>query len=64
MTLITETPVAREALREAITGSLRAVTKLGSTVELGRAGVLPDNGNRRRTTRSDTKWLLRADSRP
>ena len=44
MTLKAETAVASEALREEIAGTLRAVTKLGGTVELVSPGVLPNDG--------------------
>ncbi|AMA59278.1 phenylacetate--CoA ligase family protein [Bradyrhizobium sp. CCGE-LA001] len=44
MTLRAETTAASEALREEIAGTLRAVTKLGGTVELVSPGVLPNDG--------------------
>src|SRR6185369_1520505 len=44
MTLRAETTAGSEALREEIAGTLRAVTKLGGTVELVRPGVLPNDG--------------------
>ncbi|WP_025037508.1 phenylacetate--CoA ligase family protein [Bradyrhizobium sp. DOA9] len=44
MTLRAETAAASEALREEIAGTLRAVTKLGGTVELVSPGTLPNDG--------------------
>ncbi|MBR0741377.1 AMP-binding protein [Bradyrhizobium liaoningense] len=44
MTLRAETTAGSEALREEIAGTLRAVTKLGGTVELVRPGALPNDG--------------------
>ncbi|MBR0959984.1 phenylacetate--CoA ligase family protein [Bradyrhizobium japonicum] len=44
MTLKAETTAASEALREEIAGTLRAVTKLGGTVELVGPGALPNDG--------------------
>ena len=44
MTLRAETASANDALREEIAGTLRAVTKLGGTVELVGPGVLPNDG--------------------
>ena len=44
MTLKAETAAASDALREEILASLRAVTKLGGTVELVSPGVLPNDG--------------------
>lgn len=44
MTLKAETAAASEALREEIAGSLRAVTKLGGSVELVNPGALPNDG--------------------
>lgn len=44
MTLRAETTVASEALREEIASSLRAVTKLGGSVELVGPGALPNDG--------------------
>ncbi|MGY3034722.1 phenylacetate-CoA ligase [Bradyrhizobium sp. USDA 4354] len=44
MTLRAETAAASEALREEIAGTLRAVTKLGGTVELVSPGALPNDG--------------------
>ena len=44
MTLRAETAAASETLREEIAGTLRAVTKLGGTVELVSPGVLPNDG--------------------
>ncbi|TQF32818.1 AMP-binding protein [Bradyrhizobium sp. UNPA324] len=44
MTLRAETSTASDALREEIAGTLRAVTKLGGTVELLSPGVLPNDG--------------------
>ncbi|MBR1171989.1 phenylacetate--CoA ligase family protein [Bradyrhizobium liaoningense] len=44
MTLRAETAAASEALREEIAGTLRAVTKLGGTVELVGPGMLPNDG--------------------
>ncbi|MFK4506035.1 AMP-binding protein [Bradyrhizobium daqingense] len=44
MTLKAETTAGNEALREEIAGTLRAVTKLGGTVELVSPGALPNDG--------------------
>ncbi|MDA9499771.1 phenylacetate--CoA ligase family protein [Bradyrhizobium sp. CCBAU 11357] len=44
MTLRAETAAASEALRDEIVGTLRAVTKLGGTVELVGPGMLPNDG--------------------
>ena len=44
MTLKAETAAATDALREAVAGTLRAVTKLGGKVELVAAGSLPNDG--------------------
>lgn len=44
MTLRAETAAASETLREEIAGTLRAVTKLGGTVELVSPGALPNDG--------------------
>ncbi|MBR0904553.1 phenylacetate--CoA ligase family protein [Bradyrhizobium liaoningense] len=44
MTLRAETTAGSEALREEIAGTLRAVTKLGGTVELVGPGALPNDG--------------------
>lgn len=44
MTLKAETAAASEALRQEITGTLRAVTKLGGGVELVSPGALPNDG--------------------
>ncbi|MDA9463775.1 phenylacetate--CoA ligase family protein [Bradyrhizobium sp. CCBAU 53415] len=44
MTLRAETAAANEALREEIAASLRAVTKLGGSVELVGPGTLPNDG--------------------
>lgn len=44
MTLRAETAAANDALREEIAASLRAVTKLGGTVELVSPGTLPNDG--------------------
>jgi phenylacetate-CoA ligase len=44
MTLKAETAGASESLREEIAASLRAVTKLGGTVELVGPGALPNDG--------------------
>jgi phenylacetate-CoA ligase len=44
MTLKAETGTSDDALREAITSSLRAVTKLGGAVELVSPGALPNDG--------------------
>jgi phenylacetate-CoA ligase len=44
MTLKAETAAASEALREEIAGTLRAVTKLGGSVELVSPGALPNDG--------------------
>jgi len=44
MTLRAETTAGNEALREEIAGTLRAVTKLGGTVELVGPGALPNDG--------------------
>lgn len=44
MTLRAETSAPSETLREEIAGTLRAVTKLGGTVELVSPGVLPNDG--------------------
>lgn len=44
MTLKAETSAASDALREAIAGTLRAVTKLGGNVELVGPGALPNDG--------------------
>jgi phenylacetate-CoA ligase len=44
MTLRCECASPDEALREAITSSLRAVTKLGGNVELVAPGSLPNDG--------------------
>lgn len=44
MTLKAETAAASEALREEIAASLRAVTKLGGSVELVSPGTLPNDG--------------------
>ncbi|WP_456620943.1 MULTISPECIES: phenylacetate--CoA ligase family protein [unclassified Bradyrhizobium] len=44
MTLRVETGAASEALREEIAGTLRAVTKLGGSVELVSPGALPNDG--------------------
>ncbi|MBB4368440.1 phenylacetate-CoA ligase [Bradyrhizobium sp. cir1] len=44
MTLKAETAAASETLREEIAGTLRAVTKLGGSVELVGPGALPNDG--------------------
>lgn len=44
MTLKAETAAANEALREEVANSLRAVTKLGGSVELISPGALPNDG--------------------
>ena len=44
MTLRAETAAANDALREEIAASLRAVTKLGGSVELVSPGTLPNDG--------------------
>lgn len=44
MTLKAETSAASDALREEIAGTLRAVTKLGGSVELVGPGALPNDG--------------------
>ena len=44
MTLKAETAAASETLREEIAGTLRAVTKLGGSVELVAPGALPNDG--------------------
>jgi phenylacetate-CoA ligase len=44
MTLKAETAAASEALRDEIAASLRAVTKLGGSVELVELGSLPNDG--------------------
>lgn len=44
MTLRAETAAASEALREEIASSLRAVTKLGGSIELVGPGALPNDG--------------------
>lgn len=44
MTLRAETSAASDALREEIAGTLRAVTKLGGSVELVGPGALPNDG--------------------
>ncbi|EJN12794.1 coenzyme F390 synthetase [Bradyrhizobium sp. YR681] len=44
MTLRAETASTSDALREEITGTLRAVTKLGGSVELVGSGALPNDG--------------------
>ncbi|TWB59231.1 phenylacetate--CoA ligase family protein [Bradyrhizobium sacchari] len=44
MTLKAETTAASDALREEIAGTLRAVTKLGGSVELVGPGALPNDG--------------------
>lgn len=44
MTLKAETVVSNEALREEVAGSLRAMTKLGGSVELVSPGALPNDG--------------------
>ena len=44
MTLRAETTAGSDALREEIAGTLRAVTKLGGTVELVSPGALPNDG--------------------
>lgn len=44
MTLKAETATANDALREEVANSLRAVTKLGGSVELVSPGVLPNDG--------------------
>lgn len=44
MTLKAETTAASDALREEIASTLRAVTKLGGSVELVSPGVLPNDG--------------------
>jgi len=44
MTLRAETAAVSETLREEIAGTLRAVTKLGGTVELLGPGALPNDG--------------------
>jgi phenylacetate-CoA ligase len=44
MTLRAETAAASETLREEVADTLRAVTKLGGTVELVSPGVLPNDG--------------------
>lgn len=44
MTLKAETAAANEALRDEVAASLRAVTKLGGSVELVSLGALPNDG--------------------
>ncbi|MBR0815057.1 MULTISPECIES: phenylacetate--CoA ligase family protein [Bradyrhizobium] len=44
MTLKAETATANDALREEVTASLRAVTKLGGSVDLVGPGALPNDG--------------------
>ncbi|MDH6261933.1 AMP-binding protein [Bradyrhizobium sp. BR13661] len=44
MTLKVETAAASDALREEIAGTLRAVTKLGGSIELVGLGALPNDG--------------------
>jgi len=44
MTLKAETAAANDALREEVTGTLRAVTKLGGNVEFVNPGALPNDG--------------------
>lgn len=44
MTLKAETATANDALREEVAASLRAVTKLGGSVELVSPGALPNDG--------------------
>jgi phenylacetate-CoA ligase len=44
MTLRAETAAASDSLREEIAGSLRAVTKLGGSIELVSPGALPNDG--------------------
>ncbi len=44
MTLKAETAVPDQALRDEVAATLRAVTKLGGTVELVRPGALPNDG--------------------
>jgi phenylacetate-CoA ligase len=44
MTLKAECASARESLRDEVTATLRAVTKLGGTVELAMPGSLPNDG--------------------
>ena len=44
MTLKAETGASGDALREEVAASLRAVTKLGGTVELVGPGALPNDG--------------------
>lgn len=44
MTLRAETAASSDALRDEITGTLRAVTKLGGNVELVSPGALPNDG--------------------
>ena len=44
MTLRAETAAASDSLREEIAGSLRAVTKLGGSIELVSTGALPNDG--------------------
>jgi phenylacetate-CoA ligase len=44
MTLKAETAIVNDALREEVTASLRAVTKLGGSVDLVGVGLLPNDG--------------------
>jgi phenylacetate-CoA ligase len=44
MTLKAETVSPHEGLKEELAATLRAVTKLGGTVELTAAGSLPNDG--------------------
>ena len=44
MTLKAETAAANDALREQVAASLRAVTKLGGSVDLVGVGLLPNDG--------------------
>jgi len=44
MTLKAETATANDALREEVAASLRAVTKLGGSVDLVGPGALPNDG--------------------
>jgi phenylacetate-CoA ligase len=44
MTLRAETAAASDALREDVAATLRAVTKLGGSIELVSPGALPNDG--------------------